>query len=71
LQQWLRERASILRTFPVLYIVDICMYVNNKNGTHCYLSITTMVTLTPYNVTLYVHCVSCCMEHFAAQGIKH
>jgi len=40
-----------------LYITDSYIYANNKDGTYCCASMTTMVTRTRHNVTLYLHCL--------------
>jgi hypothetical protein len=39
-------------------IVDNYIYVNNKKGTYCCVSMATMVAWTRHNVTFYVYCRS-------------
>ena len=40
-----------------LYTVDSYIYANNKDGTYCCASVTTMVTRTRHYITLYSHCL--------------
>ena len=44
------------------YIVDRHMYDNNKKGTHCCSSMSTMVTQMCHNVMSYTHSLSCRKE---------
>ena len=56
--------ASWLRFQCLLHYWQQYMNVSNTNGTHCCVSIVTVVTRKRHDFTLYAHCLSCCYFYY-------